>query len=253
MDTSGQPQTASVAIDALDVPETVKRALGVFAGALRRAFGNNLHSLVLFGSAAEGRMRPHSDVNLMVVLEQADAEALEHLSMDYRAAHAAARVNCMFIRRDEVPAALKSFAVKFEDIAHRRQILLGADPFAGLSMSADDMRRRVREDLLNLSLRLRERYAFHSASAEQYETVILEASSAVRAAAVALLTLSGGPRLAPREALEKLIESGDPAWRDTLERLSAVRQAKHVSRAAMARTVMELGAIVEWMRRRIGD
>src|SRR5262245_3024386 len=253
MDTAGQPQAAPATIGALDVPDTVKRTLTTFVEALRRAFGNDLLSLVLFGSAAEGRMRAHSDVNLMAVLERANATALEKLSLDYRAAHAAARVNCMFIRRDEVPAALKSFAVKFEDIAHRRQILLGSDPFAGLSMSPDDVRRRVREDLLNLSLRMRERYAFHGASAEQYDTIILEASSAVRAAAVALLSLSGGPRLPPREALEKLIEGGDPAWRGTVERLSAVRQGKPTSRQELARTVMELGAIVEWMRAHISD
>lgn len=253
MDTAAPPQNGVESIDSLDVPDTVKQTLGTFVPALRKALGPSLQSVVLFGSAAEGRMRPHSDVNLMIVLEQADPEALQRLSMDYRAAHAAARVSCMFIRRDEVPAALKSFAVKFEDIAHRRQILLGSDPFAGLALAPEDVRRRVREDLLNLSLRLRERYAFHSATMEQYETVILEASSAVRAAAVALLTLGGGPRLPPREALEELVKAGDPAWRETLAQMSAVRQAQLVSRATLGRTVVELGAIVEWMRRRIGD
>ena len=240
-------------IDELDVASSVKRALADFIAAQQAAFGAALHSITLFGSAAEGRMRPNSDVNLMTVLTSVDRNALERLSPDYRAAHAAARIACMFIRLDEIPAAYRSFAVKFEDIANRRRILVGADPFAGLTMSADDMRRRVREDLLNLTLRLRERNAFHSAASEQFETVIFEASSAVRVAAAAILWLEGGSRLAPREALETLLSAGNPEWRKTLETISAVRQEKPVSRLALTIAIGDLGAIVEWMRKRIGD
>lgn len=240
-------------IDELEVEAPVKRALADFVAAQQAAFGTALHSITLFGSAAEGRMRPHSDVNLMTVLTAVDRDALARLSADYRAAHAAARVACMFIRLDEIPAAYRSFAVKFEDIANRRRILVGADPFAGIAMSADDMRRRVREDLLNLALRLRERRAFYSATPEQFEAMIFEASAAVRVAAAAILWLEGSQRLAPREALEELVKSGKPEWSETAKTISAVRQNLFVSRQRLLAAVDDLGAIVDWMRKRIGD
>lgn len=240
-------------IDELEVLPPVKRALADFVGAQQTAFGATLHSITLFGSAAEGRMRPNSDVNLMTVLTAVDRAALGRLSQDYRAAHAAARIACMFIRLDEIPVAYRSFAVKFEDIANRRRILVGADPFAGVSMSADDMRRRVREDLLNLALRLRERHAFYSAMPEQFETLIFEASSVVRVAAAAIQWLEGSQRLAPREALEELLASGKPEWSETTKTISAVRQSHTVPRARLLTAVDDLGDIVEWMRKRIGD
>lgn len=245
--------TSSAIFDDLEVPPPVKRALAGFVAAQRSAFGSALHSITLFGSAAEGRMRPNSDVNLMTVLTTIDRRAMVRLSPDYRAAHAAARISCMFIRLDEIPAAYRSFAVKFEDIANRRRILVGADPFAGLAMSRDDMRRRVEEDLLNLTLRLRERTIFHNAAPEQFETLIFEVSSGVRVAAAAILWLEGAPRLAPREALEELVSSGEPHWARTARTISAVRQDLVVSRQAMLSAIDDLQEIVAWMRKRIGD
>ena len=244
---------SSSVIDTLEVLPPVRRALTDFVAAQQAAFGPALHSITLFGSAAEGRMSPHSDVNLMTVLSQVDRGAFARLSADYRAAHAAARISCMFIRLDEIPAAYRSFAVKFEDIANRRQILVGADPFAGLAMSAEDMRRRAREDLLNLTLRLRERTIFHSDAPEQLETVIFEVSSGVRVAAAAILWLEGAPRLAPSEALEQLLKSGEPHWLRTVQTISAVRQNQTVSRQAIQTAIDDLHDIFAWMRKRIGD
>jgi len=249
MNAAAAPST----IDTLEVLPAVRRALADFVSAQQAAFGPDLHSITLFGSAAEGRMRSHSDVNLMTVLTKVGRDVFERLSVDYRAAQAAARISCMFIRLDEIAPAYRSFAVKFEDIANRRRILVGADPFAGLEMSADDMRRRVREDLLNLTLRLRERTVFHSASPEQFETVIFEVSSAVRVAAAAILWLEGAPGLAPREALEQLLQSGESHWMRTARTISAVRRELLVGRQAMKSTIDDLHDIVAWMRRRIGD
>jgi hypothetical protein len=240
-------------IDTLDVTPAIKRALADFVSAQRTTFGQALHSITLFGSAAEGRMRQHSDVNLMTVLTNVDRATFGRLSGDYRAAHAAARISCMFIRLDEIPAAYRSFAVKFEDIANRRRILFGDDPFAGIEMSADDMRRRVREDLLNLALRLRERTIFHSAAPEQFEALIFEVSAAVRVAAAAILWLEGAPGLAPREALERLLQSGEKRWLRTARTISEVRQNLAVSRQSMLSAVDDLHDITAWMRKRIGD
>ncbi len=52
--------------------------LDAVVDAARRAFGDDLRSIVLFGSAAEGRLRATSDVNLMLVLRRflADMESL---------------------------------------------------------------------------------------------------------------------------------------------------------------------------------
>ncbi len=50
-----------------DLPRPVAEVLEEFVAALLEASGPQLDSVILFGSAAEGRLRPTSDVNLLVV------------------------------------------------------------------------------------------------------------------------------------------------------------------------------------------
>jgi Nucleotidyltransferase domain len=59
------------------LPETVRTTLSEFTAAAQQAFADDLVSVVLFGSAAEGRLRATSDVNLVLVLRRADPKKLE--------------------------------------------------------------------------------------------------------------------------------------------------------------------------------
>jgi predicted nucleotidyltransferase len=51
-----------------DLPPEVQKVLDEFVFAARQAFSEQLTSIVLFGSAAEGKLRPASDVNLLIIL-----------------------------------------------------------------------------------------------------------------------------------------------------------------------------------------
>ena len=50
-----------------DVPEATAHAVANFVDAVLQAFGDDLRSVVLYGSGAEGRLRASSDVNLLLV------------------------------------------------------------------------------------------------------------------------------------------------------------------------------------------
>jgi len=51
-----------------DLPENVKTILLDFVESAKVALGPTLVSIVLYGSAAEGHLRPTSDVNIILVL-----------------------------------------------------------------------------------------------------------------------------------------------------------------------------------------
>jgi len=55
-----------------DLSDVAARVLDEFVAAAREAFGHDLVSIVLFGSAAEGALRATSDVNVIVVLRAFD-------------------------------------------------------------------------------------------------------------------------------------------------------------------------------------
>jgi len=186
------------------LPEAVQKALRNFTAAARQVFADGLVSVVLFGSAADGRLRPTSDVNLIIVLRRVEPERLEAIGEAYRFAHAAIRLSAMFILESEIEVAKDAFAVKFADIAARHEVLYGPDPFIGLTISREAALHRLLQVLVNLQLRLRERYALLFTQPERLAMASADAVGPLRASAAVLLWLESGASVAPRDALQQI-------------------------------------------------
>lgn len=232
------------------LPESVQRILAGFVDEARRAFGSELVSIVLYGSAAEGKLRKTSDVNLIVVLEEFSPEHADRLREPLRTAYAAIRLEAMFLLAREVPAAVEAFAVKFADILHRRRVLHGSDPFADVRPSRAAELVRLRQVLLNLILRLRQRYLLRSLRDEQAATVVADTAGPIRTSAEVLLELQGKPAASPKLALEQLAASlpGD-RFRDTLEQLSIARETRALPAGAAPRALLDLLELATEMHR----
>src|SRR5947207_11107120 len=111
---ASMPPSTAAKLD--DLPEAVSRALASFLDAARQSFGADLRSIVLYGSAVEGRLRPTSDVNLLIVLSAFDPVKAATLRGPFLLAEAAIRLTAMLLLESEVRPALESFAQKFSDI-----------------------------------------------------------------------------------------------------------------------------------------
>ncbi len=200
-----------------DLPAVVEKSLNSFIEAAKSAFGDDLMSVVIYGSAAEGRMRATSDVNILLVLKRFDTAEADALREPLRMASAAVEMHAMFLLESEVSLAMEAFAVKFADIVARHRVLYGSDPFANVDPPRDALVRRLKQVLLNLQLRLRERYILLSLREEQLALVIADAAGPLRASAASLLHLEGKATMPPKEALEKITgEFGDKALIDVL-------------------------------------
>jgi predicted nucleotidyltransferase len=236
--------------DALpELPEAIARHLREFVSLAEKSLGPSLGSMVLFGSAAEGRLRTTSDVNLLLVLTTWNPQQWDGLRDPLRNAHAAIALSPMFVLERELPGALEAFAVKFADIMRRRQVLCGRDPFAGLTIPRGAQIARLRQVLLNLVLRLRERYLTTSLREEQAARVLAQVSGPLRAAAATLLELSGKPVASPKMALETVaaIMPGQD-WPQVLTALSSAREGKEMESGVAAATLLRLIDLASAMR-----
>jgi len=206
------------------LPDLVTRWLDDFVQSARDSFGGDLLSITLFGSAAEGKLRPSSDVNLILVLKRFDQGAADAMSEPLRAAHAAIMLEAMFILESEIVLAAEAFAVKFADIETRHEVLFGRDHFTGLEIPVDALKFRVRQVLANLVLRLRESYVLNSTQEEQLSRIIAGVAGPLRAAAVTLLKLQGRSAPNPKEALQ-LVARDHPgtAWEPVLIAITKAR------------------------------
>jgi predicted nucleotidyltransferase len=229
--------------------ETVEAVLAELVQAARDALGDELESVILFGSAAEGRLRARSDVNLLMLLKSFDARRVDGLREPLRLAHAAAGVEAMFLLADELPVAAELFAVKFNDIRRRHRVLYGSDPVQALPIDEGELRRRLREVLLNLAIRLRERYALISMRDEQLSKVMAEFAGPLRAAAVALLQLQGEAPASPREALEAVAgATGDNAFVEAVAMLSQAREQQALPAGSGGPALLALSRLASHLR-----
>jgi predicted nucleotidyltransferase len=225
--------------------------LQAFVDAVVRAFGHDLRSIVLFGSAAEGRLRATSDVNIIIVLRAFDVARAETLRDPLALAQAGLRLAPMFILDAEVPEAAVAFANKFMDIERRHRVLHGDDPFEHLAIPRAAALARLRQVLLNLVMRTRGRYLAQSLHEERVALIVADLAGPLRAAAGTMLALESRPATAPREALERLAEElGGGTYASALKALSEARERGALPPGVGRTTTLALLELAERMRAR---
>lgn len=220
---------------AIDVPSAVRTVVDDLVASARQTFGDALRSVILYGSAAEGRLRATSDVNLLFVLTTFDSRA-DAFREPFRFAQAAANVNAMFLLDSELAEAGEAFAQKFADIANRHVVLHGEDVVTRLSIPRAALVRRLRQVLLNLTIRLREMYVLRSLREEQCAITVAEATAPLRTSASAILELQSGRKVPPKEALEQVVrELANDELTALLPHLSEAREQKVLPAGEAAR------------------
>jgi len=231
----------------------VEQVLDELVAQAKEAFGDNLVSVILFGSAVEQRLRSASDVNLLFLLERFFPTEVDAFREPLRAASVAISAKAMFLLREELDVAAELFALKFSDIVARHRILYGINPLAELVIDDVELRRRLREVLLNLTLRLRERYVLLSLREEKLLPVIAETAGPLRAAAAALLKLQGKGVVVPRDALEQFAtSSGDTGYIEAVANLSRAREEEFLPAGVMTNTLLSLINLSSYLREQLG-
>lgn len=235
-----------------DLPEDVAGVLADVVDAAREAFADDLVSVVLYGSAAEGALRPTSDVNLILVLRAFDRSKADRFRGALQVARAAIQLAAMFLLRDEIDGAARAFAQKFADVQRRHRVLFGEDPFGTLAVPRAALVTRLDQVLLNLSLRLRAFYIERGEFEEQLTGLIAQVAGPLRTSAANLLELEGTPARAPKEALQRFAESlGDPAWLAVLASVSQARETRRLPPGAAGDVVLRLIDLAGRMRQRV--
>jgi len=243
------PETSSPFQPGGTLPAHVERCLHDLVEAAKAAFPDNLVSMVLFGSAAEGQMRATSDVNLLIILTRFDRAQVDRLRDALRLAHAAAQVSVLFVLESELPAAAEAFAVKFADIGRRHRVLHGTDVLARVRPSREAQLNRLRQMLVNLTMRLRNRYALVSLREEQLALVIADAAAPLRTAAATLLELEGRATPSPKAALVEVVRALG-FEDDVLAPLSQARETRTLPAGIAGQALFRLLDLAGEMRRR---
>ena len=240
-----------VAAAVRDLPQPQARLLEQVVEELSGALGGSLRSVVLFGSAAENRLRASSDVNLLVVVDAFDASRVAPVRGLLQQAHAAVRLSVMWLTEEEVAHAGQAFAVKFADMVRRHRVLFGDDPLAGLQIPRQAAVIRLRQVFLNLVLRLRATSVLEGDREERLSLVLADMAGPLRAGAGELLELEGTPAPSPREAFERVAAQWSPQKAaEILAAVRAVRETRPLEPGKTEPLLANVIALAGYMHRR---
>jgi len=137
-----------------------KRRVETLAESLRTAFGADLLSVVLYGSAARADHFGHggSDLNVAAVLKEISLASLERGTKASRAWSQEGNRPLLFLSPEWIDRSRDVFPIEFLDIVDAHVVILGSDPFAGLSVSLDNLRLQCESELKVKLIHLRTGY-----------------------------------------------------------------------------------------------
>jgi predicted nucleotidyltransferase len=149
--------TAAISVDSI-----VDQAAVALAGQLKE----NLHSLILYGSAVRGDLvATTSDVNFLVVL-QASTSASHRVIRSV--VQRFPRLNPFVVELSGMPRAVRVFALKFLSIRRNYRLLHGVDPLVNLQVPRDLELLLAEQELRNFRMRLVHSYVTSPGRVSRY-------------------------------------------------------------------------------------
>jgi predicted nucleotidyltransferase len=148
---------------------------------LQRACGDNLLSVVVYGSAArEDFHETFSDVNLLVVVRRLDAAALAQLSEILRWWSREEKLRPPLVMTlEELLESADVFAIELIDIKHSHRTLFGKDVVADIDVPMNLHRVEVEHELRTTLLRLRHHFLLASDNEDELRTVLAKSITSV--------------------------------------------------------------------------
>jgi hypothetical protein len=124
---------------------------------LRAAYGGRLSSVVLYGSGVAGDyVKGKSDYNVLVLLDRIDTPTLAAASAVARAWREAGNPPPMTMTVDEWRRSADVFPMEYADILHRHRVLFGTAPFDGITVSRENLRLQLEQQVMGKLLQLRQ-------------------------------------------------------------------------------------------------
>jgi len=127
---------------------------------LRQAHGQDLVSVILYGSAATGDHHGEfSDLNTLCVLTQVTPAELGASEPVFKWWRTDGNPEPLLLSAEEVRTSTDCFPIEFHDMQERRKVLFGQDVIADLAIDKAFYRAQVEHELRAKLLRLRQKAA----------------------------------------------------------------------------------------------
>jgi predicted nucleotidyltransferase len=234
----GTPAVAEPA--AIGEENSLERILSELVERLKSALGDQLVSVILYGSAAVGDWnKENSDLNVLCALSQISPRELLQSEPVVAWWRQQGRPPLLLLTAEEVRTSTDCFAIEFHDMKKYRRVLYGVDLIEDLTVENTFYRAQVEHELRAKQIRLRQKAAELLSKPERLIKLLVDSISTFCVLGRHALLLSGSePRWKKAEVvtgLEAALGRPLPAFNEIL----AVRESGKPPGGAAAASLLE--------------
>jgi len=206
------------------VPE---KQINEFVTRLREAAGDNLQSVILYGSAASGEFHPgFSNVNLLCLLRETSFSALNALAPAVKWWTRQKHHAPLLLTREELERSTDVFSIEYLDMQQHHKVLFGDDVLSALSIPMHLHRAQLEYELQEKLILLRQRLLLTAGDTKAlWELMLGSVSTFATLFRHALIAIGVTPPASKREAIQVLASrlQFDPA---AFQQLLDIREGK---------------------------
>lgn len=173
---------------------------------IKDAYGTNLVSVILYGSAADGEFnKGHSDHNTIIVLSNTAPMEIGKAGHIIKKWTKKGNPPPLFFNPDIIRTSADVFPIEFLDIKERHKALFGNDPFANIEIDPKNLRHQCEHELRSKLITLYSQFSLISDSPKKMIELILSSSSSFFAIFKGVLHLQNSTaKASKRELIERL-------------------------------------------------
>ena len=139
---------------------------------LQHIFGERLHAVVAYGQPNA------SPAPCLAFVRTITADDLDACAARVNTWQRAGCATPLLLTREEFAGSLDAFPIEYGEIVERHQVIFGVDPFVGLSIRPDDLRRACEVQVKSHLLHLRENYIECRGRQSEIAALVAEAAPA---------------------------------------------------------------------------
>jgi GNAT superfamily N-acetyltransferase len=211
--------------------EAVETALARFVDQVRAIFADRLRAVVVYGphatrDAAPARAGP---VNLLVLASSVTAADLAAAAVYVPRWRRQGLATPLLLGAEEFARSLDAFPLEYGDILARHRVLVGEEPFAGMVVRAEDVRRACELQVKSHLIHLREGFLETAGRPADVAALVERAAPAFVALADTLARLEHGAT-ADREAAMRLVQQAAGLPPEVARRVTALAEGHRLGR-----------------------
>lgn len=141
-----------------NIPDKIKKTADKFVAQLRRAYGEELVSVILYGSAASGDYSGrHSNINMAVILKDTSLGSLSKASRFINRRGFSA-ISPILLTEDYISSSTDVFPIEFLDMKENHVVLYGKDILGSIDVDMKNLRFQCEQELKSKIINIERAY-----------------------------------------------------------------------------------------------